>query len=171
MNFIPTSQFDAKLFLLTNKMWLKVNHMLAPFWIVYMSLIFKSTHDVGFNVWPQIQGFIYYEQLCGKRYGCNNKAWFWNPNSFLCSIYPEMNAFTKPTKTFVTLKWPFVVFGARLSPNDILIEHVIFYIHNSWFMYSKWKLFSFWISIIIFSVIISSFYFLNLVFSFIIHSL
>jgi hypothetical protein len=82
-----------------------------------------------------------------------------------------MNAFTKPTKTFVTLKWPFVVFGARLSPNDILIEHVIFYIHNSWFMYSKWKLFSFWISIIIFSVIISSFYFLNLVFSFIIHSL
>jgi hypothetical protein len=39
MNFIPTFQFDVKLFLLANKMQLEVNHMLAPFWIVYMNLI------------------------------------------------------------------------------------------------------------------------------------
>jgi hypothetical protein len=60
--------------------------------------------------------------------------------SLLCSTYWKVNAFAKPTKTFVTQEWPLVVFGARLSLNDIAIEHVSFYIHNCWLMHSKWKI-------------------------------
>ncbi len=57
----------------------------------------------------------------------------------LCSTYRKMNAFAKPIETFVVQEWPLVVFGAGLSPNDIAIEHVSFYIHNYWFMHSNEK--------------------------------
>jgi len=62
MNFIPTSQFDANLLLLTSRIALEVTHVFAPF-LDYLHQFHpkKSSHDVGYNDSYQIQGSFYFE--------------------------------------------------------------------------------------------------------------
>lgn len=63
----PPPQCDAKLFL-TRTMWLKITFVFDSF-LDYLHVFDpkKGPHDVGFNVWPYIQEFVYCEQLRGKK--------------------------------------------------------------------------------------------------------
>jgi len=146
MNYIPTSQFDTKLLLLTNRMWLEVNHVLAPFLDCLHEFDPKKAHmmltlmlDPWFKDLSIINNYVGRDMatIVATRHDFEILI------PFLCSTYQKVNVFAKPTKTFFTLEWPLVMFGAWLFPNDIAIENVSFYIHNCWFMHSKWKMFFF----------------------------
>jgi hypothetical protein len=140
MSFILASQFDAKLLLLTNRMQLEVNHVLAPFLDCLHEFDPKQTHMMLALMLGPIFKDLYIVSNYVVRDMATIVATRYDSETFiplLCSTYRKVNVFAKPIEMFVTQERLLVVFSATRSPNDIAIEHVDFYIHNCWLMHSK----------------------------------
>jgi hypothetical protein len=140
MNPILAYQFDVKLFLLTSRMRLEVNHVLVPFLDYLHEFDPKKAHmmlalmfDPKFKDLSIVNNYVKRNMAIIVTTRCDSKTLM----PLLCSTYWKVNVFVEPTKKFVTQELPLAMFGVGLSPNDIAIEHVSFYIHNCWFMHSK----------------------------------
>jgi hypothetical protein len=123
MNFIPPSQFDAKLFLLTSRMNWKSLVCIFHFWIVYSNLIQKKFTWC----WPKLKDLFILNNYVGiKEHNFSNNVWFWNFN-FLCVFNLLKNS--SFCKTFIKFCPPRMVVDDiwwRLCQDQIVMEHVSF---------------------------------------------
>ncbi len=129
MNFIPTSQFDAKLFLSMNRMWLGITHVVAAFLNCLHEFDPKITHMMlvlMFN--PMFMDLFIVINYVGREITTivPTKVWFYNLNSLIVSNLLKNECFYKASNKFC---FPGTTIGyvyCRTAPNDIAIEHVSF---------------------------------------------
>jgi hypothetical protein len=129
MSFIPTSQFDAKLFLLAHRMQLEVICVLAPFLDYLHQFDHKKTHMMLVLMFdPKFKDLLILSNCMGiekptiaTRYDSEILI------PFLCSTYQKVHLFAKHPSNFGPQEWPLVAFGARLTQDEIVMEHVSFF--------------------------------------------
>jgi hypothetical protein len=105
MSSIPTSQFDVKLFLLTNRMRLQVNRMFIPFLDYLHEFDPKKAHmmlalmfDLRFKDLFIVSNYVRRNMAIIATTSYDSKTLM----PLLCSTYWKVNVFAEPTKTFIT---------------------------------------------------------------------